>query len=121
MEASTRGPLPSDEEGRKRTAMSRRPVASPHTLTGSDGISMLLKQYGCGPVEFSGADDALYERHLIFDNVVDPAAAGPRDRYDALDALAKELQRDGAKAFVDSWYELMDVIASKSAVLDRAR
>jgi transaldolase len=38
-----------------------------------------------------------------------------------VDALANEPQRDGAKAFVDPWYELMDVIASKSAVRDRAR
>ena len=80
-----------------------------------------LKQYGCGPMEFPGVDDALYERHLLFDNVVDPAAAGPRDRYGALDAQANELQRDGAKAFVDSWYERMDVIAYKSAVRNRAR
>jgi transaldolase len=32
-----------------------------------------------------------------------------------LDALADELQEEGAKAFVDSWRGLMDVIASKSA------
>ena len=39
-------------------------------------ISKLLQQYGCGPIQFTGTDDALYERHLLFDNVVDPAAAG---------------------------------------------
>ena len=37
----------------------------------------LLAQYGCGPVQFSGTSDALYERHLLFDSVRDPAAAGP--------------------------------------------
>ena len=31
----------------------------------------LLEQYGCGPIQFTGTDDALYERHLTFDNVVD--------------------------------------------------
>src|SRR5262245_254328 len=27
----------------------------------------LLEQYGCGPIRFSGHQDALYERHLLFD------------------------------------------------------
>ena len=36
----------------------------------------LLEQYGCGPIRFSGSQDALYERHLLFDDVVDPVAAG---------------------------------------------
>jgi transaldolase len=34
-----------------------------------------------------------------------------------VDALAAQLQEDGAKAFVKSWHELMDVIGSKSALL----
>ncbi len=37
-----------------------------------------------------------------------------------IDALAARLQEDGAKSFVNSWNELMDVIASKSAVLKKA-
>ncbi|MGZ9006525.1 MAG: hypothetical protein ACXW20_22360, partial [Burkholderiales bacterium] len=44
----------------------------------------LLEQYGCGPIRFTGTPDALYERHLLFDNVVDPAAVGPRERYEAV-------------------------------------
>ncbi len=43
----------------------------------------LLTQYGCGPIRFSGQDDALYERHLLFDDVVAPEAAGPRERFEA--------------------------------------
>jgi transaldolase len=34
-----------------------------------------------------------------------------------VDALATQLQEDGAKSFVKSWEELMAVIASKSAAL----
>ena len=37
-----------------------------------------------------------------------------------VDALASQLQADGAKSFVSSWHELMDVIASKSAALQHA-
>jgi len=37
-----------------------------------------------------------------------------------VDALATQLQAEGAKAFVDSWNDLMKVIASKSAALQTA-
>jgi transaldolase len=37
-----------------------------------------------------------------------------------VDALAATLQREGAAAFVKSWTDLMDVIAEKSAVLEKA-
>ena len=47
-------------------------------------MTRLLDRYGCGPVQFSGSGDGLYERHLLFDNVVDPAAVGPRERYEAV-------------------------------------
>src|SRR5215470_15472213 len=43
----------------------------------------LLTQYGCGPIRFSGRNDALYERHLLFDDVRAPEAAGPRERFEA--------------------------------------
>ena len=51
---------------------------------GAPEIKRLLEQYGCGPIQFTGTGDALYERHLMFDNVVDAAAAGPRERYEAV-------------------------------------
>jgi glycogen phosphorylase len=44
----------------------------------------LLEQYGCGPIRFSGNQDALYERHLLFDDVIDPVNAGARDRFEAV-------------------------------------
>jgi starch phosphorylase len=47
-------------------------------------MSDLLKQYECGPVQFSGDVNAFYERHLIFDYIHDPAAAGPRERFEAI-------------------------------------
>ena len=36
-----------------------------------------------------------------------------------IDALATQLQEEGAKSFVKSWNELMAVIASKSAALEK--
>jgi glycogen phosphorylase len=54
------------------------------TARGEGGTTKLLERYGCGPVAFTGTGDALYERHLLFDNVVEPRAAGPRERYEAV-------------------------------------
>jgi starch phosphorylase len=47
-------------------------------------MKKLLEQYGCGPIQFTGTEDALYERHLMFDHVVDGAAVGARERYEAV-------------------------------------
>ena len=48
-----------------------------------DDISRLLQQYGCGPIQFSGTDNSLYERHLLFDNVMDLSVADARARFEA--------------------------------------
>src|ERR1700758_2001141 len=75
--------------------MSTRPVALPESLTATKSatvvpiptapqhISKLIQQYGCGPVQFPGTDNGLYEHHLIFDNIVDPAASDARMRFEA--------------------------------------
>jgi len=50
----------------------------------SDSPSMaMLHQYGCGPIQFTEADHGLYDRHLLFDNVVPLEGAGPRERFEA--------------------------------------
>ena len=43
----------------------------------------LLEQYSCGPVKFSGRDDALYERHLMFDQVAPTTKATAREQFEA--------------------------------------
>jgi glycogen phosphorylase len=50
---------------------------------GSEQISQLA-QYGCGPFSFTGTEDALYERHLLFDNVVDASQVNLRERFEAV-------------------------------------
>src|SRR6185369_15277531 len=51
----------------------------------------LTARYGCGPVHFSGTDEALYERHLLFDSGVDLAAATARDRFEALARSVRDI------------------------------
>ena len=50
----------------------------------SDEIARLLQQYGCGTIHFAGNDHASYERHLVFDNVINPATACAREQFEAI-------------------------------------
>ena len=65
--------------------------AAPPTSMGSDGLAKLREQYGCGPVQFTGTDNALYERHLIFDNVMKPAAVSPREQFEAFARSVRDI------------------------------
>jgi starch phosphorylase len=56
---------------------------SPQAANGSLPASELLRQYGCGPIPFVGTENAFYERHLIFDRVIDPEVATARERFEA--------------------------------------
>ncbi|HYL85482.1 MAG TPA: glycogen/starch/alpha-glucan phosphorylase [Candidatus Angelobacter sp.] len=64
--------------------MGTQVVKQQATPTGADRIEELRRQYEVGPVPLSGTENALYERHLVFDNVVDPAALGYRERFEAI-------------------------------------
>jgi glycogen phosphorylase len=44
----------------------------------------LLSRFNCGPVRLSGTADALYERHLTFDQVAPLAKVTPRDKFEAI-------------------------------------
>src|SRR6266403_804755 len=57
----------------------------------SDTAQDLLQQYGCGPIQFSGTNDALYERHLLFDDIVAPAAAAAREQFEAAARSARDI------------------------------
>src|SRR4051794_16015649 len=54
-------------------------------------INHVLAQYGCGPIQFTGTSDALYERHLMFDSVVDAAATGARECFEAAARSARDV------------------------------
>jgi len=58
---------------------------------GPKDLTRLIEQYGCGPVQFAETDDALYRRHLLFDNVIDLAAAAPRDRFEAFARCVRDI------------------------------
>ena len=50
----------------------------------------LLERYG-GAIQFSGMPGALYQRHLMFDNVADPAGLGARQQYEAFARSVRDI------------------------------
>jgi starch phosphorylase len=54
-------------------------------------ISELLQPYGSGTIRFAGAEDALYERHLVFDRAIDPKVASARERFEAFSHSVRDI------------------------------
>src|SRR5499433_405374 len=63
--------------------MSRTTIPAPAKAREPDRIAALLRNNGPCTIALTGNDSSLYERHLAFDNVVKPTAAGPRERFEA--------------------------------------
>src|SRR3954447_11020017 len=55
-------------------------------FAGASGGAAAGPARAAGPdqIPLAGSADALYERHLLFDHVLDPRAAAMRDRFEAL-------------------------------------
>ncbi len=64
-----------------KTPTQEKPVTA--RPKGSADLTKFIEQYGCGPIGFIGTPDALYERHLLFDNVRELTAVGARERFEA--------------------------------------
>jgi glycogen phosphorylase len=51
----------------------------------------VLETIQSNEVQLLGTDDGLYERHLLFDNVIDRAAADRRDRFEAFARAVRDI------------------------------
>jgi starch phosphorylase len=77
--------------------MSTKSVARPDSAkvvpmaTKTAQISELLKPYGSGAIPFVGTEDALYERHLVFDRAIDPKVASARERFEAFSHSVRDI------------------------------
>ena len=69
----------------------REEIPVPPTAIAADDMSKLIQQYGCGPIPFTGTNNAFYERHLVFDNVIELMAAGPRERFEAVARSVRDI------------------------------
>ena len=80
-----------DSHLKKDMAMTTRQETAPPTTAGQDESAKLREKYGCGPVQLSGTEHALYERHLFFDHVIKPTAVGPRERFEAFALSVRDI------------------------------
>src|SRR6202167_5367340 len=53
-----------------------------------------LEDYGLGSTAFAGSPNALYERHLKFDNVVELESSDARERYEAASRAIRDILSD---------------------------
>ena len=51
----------------------------------------VLQRYGSSEIPFYGAEDALYERHLVFDRAIDPKVASARERFEAFSRSVRDV------------------------------
>src|SRR6266851_300367 len=61
------------------------------TKMSTSKASELHEQYGCGPIPFVGTENAFYERHLLFDRVIDPKVASARERFEAFSRSVRDI------------------------------
>jgi glycogen phosphorylase len=71
--------------------MSELTAVRPPRPARSKAASTPLEQYGYGRFRFSGDEDALYERHLLFDDVIAPSTAGAREQFEAAARSARDI------------------------------
>jgi starch phosphorylase len=71
--------------------MGTRSVTESSTSAESLTLAKLPDRYHCGPVDLAGPRDSLYERHLLFDNIIDPAAATSRARFEAFSRSVRDI------------------------------
>jgi starch phosphorylase len=70
--------------------MGTKGVMARRAKTVPTDTAKLLKQYGCGPIQFMG-EDGLYERHLLFDNAKELSAISARERYEAVARAVRDV------------------------------
>ena len=66
--------------------ITRRSTSSP----GPDGAA-IPKQYECGPVPLARDPGAAYERHLVFDNMIEPDRTSGRQRFQSLGRTLRDI------------------------------
>ncbi len=74
--------------------MKSTPKAFDNAEKSSSDPDKLLQQYGVGAARFAGRPDALYNRHLKFDNVVEPQSSDARERYEAAARSVRDILSD---------------------------
>ena len=54
-------------------------------------LSDPMLDYGCGPVPLVGPEVAFYNRHLVFDNILELADVTPREKFEAFARSVRDI------------------------------
>ena len=71
--------------------MGSRMTGQPKKKLKPEEAAEIARHYGCGPIEFAGSDNALYERHLSFDHLRALSDTGPRERFEAFARSVRDI------------------------------
>ena len=76
--------------------MSTKPVPEPNS---AKVVSMTTKkdsasESSSGSLQLAGSNDALYERHLVFDRAIDPRVASARERFEAFSHSVRDIMAE---------------------------
>src|SRR5260370_1892041 len=76
--------------------MSTKSVARPSAKVvprskSAANVAELREQYGCGAILFVGTENSFYERHVVFDRVIDPKVASARERFEAFSRSIRDI------------------------------
>ena len=91
--ADINGPLRREGLANERRARAQSSGASDADPASPDAAA-LLKSYAISAALFCRRADALYERHLKFDNIVEPETANTRERYKAAARAVRDILSD---------------------------
>ncbi len=68
-------------------------------------VEVLVRQYGCGPAPLAGSEGALYDRHIVFDTVVNPSQATPRAQFEAFARSVRDVLAQRWLATIETYRE----------------
>ena len=74
-----------------KTAAQPKPAKVIPMATKPENLSELLQQYGSNLIRFAGTEEALYDRHLVFDRAIDPKVASARERFEAFASSVRDV------------------------------
>ncbi|HTW86833.1 MAG TPA: glycogen/starch/alpha-glucan phosphorylase [Candidatus Binataceae bacterium] len=66
-------------------------MAVSRKVASSDSSAALIEHYGYGSIDFTGNEEALYERHLLFDNILDAGHVTLRERFEAVALSVRDI------------------------------
>src|SRR5262249_24721838 len=75
----------------KESFMKSIKQTSQGSKSAESNLQTLQAQFGSGPISLAGSANAFYQRHLIFDNVIDRADATARERFEAFSRSVRDV------------------------------